>query len=147
MPSVYQSADAPRLPSLGGRDFSAGTTSTRPARVEAWRYYPEYVREQVNEWSAGTPMCGSQAAMLDIEMNGRRAILLVLVSFRDGYYEIEHQYLGIFGSGRTQAEAVQDLIGFLYADYQQYALAPDEDLDDAARELARRYRRLFGIQR
>jgi len=87
--------------------------------------------------------------MFDVEINGQRLVapLLVLVTYWGGYCEIEHQDFGIFGCGRTQAEAVQDLIGFLLADYELYALAPDDELDPAARELARRYRKLFGIQR
>jgi len=90
-------------------------------------------------------LCTSQPAMLEVSIDGRplRAPLLVLLSYRDGYYQIEHEDLGVYGRGRTQGEAVQDLVTFIMADYRQYALASDEELDPVAIGLARRYRRLF----
>ena len=98
-PSVYQSADAPILPSWRGLEVTSGTTSTKPANVEEARYSPEYVREQVGEWRSGASLCDGQAAMLDVEINGQRpaAPLRVWVTYRGSYCEIEQQDFGIFG--------------------------------------------------
>jgi hypothetical protein len=69
--------------------------------------------------------------------------LLVSIEYRDGFYEIEHQELAVFGRGRTTADAVADFLDYLIADYHAYAGESDENMDKYARELARRYRRLF----
>ena len=70
--------------------------------------------------------------------------LLVSVAYRDGFYEIEHQEFGIFGRGETQPEAVADFLEYLLADYRAYAEEKNENLNEGARALADRYRRMFG---
>lgn len=129
------------------RDAIAGTTSAAPLIITAPRDCYDCEGSGRYERDSPVRIPESQPAMLEVKLNDRTltAPLLVLVSYRNGYYEIEHQEFGLFGCGTTQAEAVQDLVHFLMADYRQYALASDEELDAVARDLARRYRRLFGI--
>lgn len=95
------------------------------------------------------PRTTSDAALLEVRIDGRSLAmaLRVRVGYSDGYYEIEHEEFGVFGCGRTQAEAVKDFLAFLMADFKHYALARDGDLDPGARELAGKYRRLFGIRK
>ena len=119
---------------------AAGTSATYPSRIppaNADFFDTGYILPQPFR---------SAAALLQAEINGQglRVPLLVWIEYRDGFYEIEHQELAIFGRGRTTAEAVQDFLEYLIADYHAYAEESDQNLDKPAQELARRYRWLFG---
>ena len=117
-----------------------------------------HVQGEEAYWSRGEPSGSSgaaypprtsKAALLEVRIDGRSLAmpLRVRVGYSDGYYEIEHEDFGLFGCGRTQAEAVKDFLAFLMVDFKHYALAQDKDLDPGARELAGKYRRLFGIRK
>lgn len=94
------------------------------------------------------PWTIGEAALLEVTIDGHplTTALLVKVSYHGGYYEIEHEELALFGTGRTQAEAVEDFISFLIADFRHYALANRGDLNPGAQQLADTYRRLFGMR-
>lgn len=127
-------------------DMSSATTTGYPLYMST-----ELPDAQYHECQAVpdyTPFTVAEAALLEVIVDGHPLAipLLVRVSFCGGYYEIQHEDLALFGTGKTQAEAVEDFVAFLVADFRHYALASTEDLDPASQELAATYRRLFGMR-
>lgn len=116
------------------------TTATSP------RLWPEPDVELYDRWPIETIPAPRNAPILQVEIGGRHLAypLLVSIGYQDGCYEIEHQELALFGRGVSQEEAMRDFLDYLIADYHAYAEEDDANLDDQARELAGRYRKLFG---
>lgn len=87
----------------------------------------------------------SEYAMLVFKFQGLHSVLPLRVTLEchDGFIEVEHEDLGIFGRGATSSEAFQDFMESLIADYRVYAEEDDNKLDKYALELARRYRQTF----
>jgi len=141
-------ADQEQLPGQRS-EMSPATTSAYPLDMLADEAYWDWGEPSGSSGAAHAPRTTSKAALLEVRIDGRSLArpLLVSVGYSDGYYEVEHEDFGLFGCGRTQAEAVKEFLAFLMADFKHYALARDGDLDPAARELAGRYRRLFGMRK
>lgn len=129
-------------------DMSSAMITGYPLHASAESFAVPYHELGEPATQGDEPWTDGEAALPEVVVDGHPLTIPLLVSIRycSGYYEIEHEDLGLFGCGRTQAEAVEDFVSFLMADFRQYALAREEDLDPGARELADTYRRLFGLR-
>lgn len=64
----------------------------------------------------------------------------------DGYIVIIHEPLALFAFGKTMAELVEAVAENIYVNWHEYALAPDEDLNDKAKEIKANLLRVFNVE-